>query len=159
MKKLAFVFLICTATLSNSYSQTKQDLIKELFKVMKQDSVIDRTFSATIPAMLKQVQSEGKDSLAKAKSQERIKATMPIVRDIAKRMMDEDMVVIYDKYFTESEIKDFIAFYKSPSGQKFVNTTPLIQKDLMTVMFQKYMPEMQKAMKEKMEEMKATENK
>jgi uncharacterized protein len=109
--------------------------------------------------MIKQVQSEGKDSLAKARSQERIKATMPIMKDIAKRMMDEDMVVIYDKYFTESEIKDYIAFYKSSSGQKFVNTTPLIQKDLMTVMFQKYMPEMQKAIKEKMEELKATENK
>jgi len=159
MKRLVFVTFLYIAASFNGYSQTKQELIKELFKVMHQDSVIDKSFSAMIPAMLKQVQSDEKDSLAKANSQERIKATMPIMKDIVKRMVDEDMVVIYDKYFTESEIKDFIAFYKSPSGQKFVKTTPAIQTDLMAVMFQKYMPEFRKASKAKMEEMKANEKK
>jgi uncharacterized protein len=159
MKKAVLVLLICSASFLSSYSQTKPELIKELFKVMHQDSVIDKTFSAMIPAMLKQVQSEAKDSLAKARSQETIKATMPIMRDIAKRMMDEDMVVLYDKYFTESEIKDFIAFYKTPSGQKLVKTQPEIQKELMPIMFQKYIPEIQKAIKAKTEEMKANEKK
>lgn len=159
MKKALLVLLICVAALFNGYSQTKTELIKELFKVMHQDSVIDKTFSAIIPTMLKQAQSGGKDSLAKARSQEMIKATMPIMRDIAKRMMDEDMVPIYDKNFNKKEIKDFIRFYKSRSGQKFVKTQPEIQKELMPIMFQKYMPEIQKATKAKMEELKAAQKK
>jgi len=76
-----------------------------------------------------------------------------------KRMINEDMVAIYDKNFAENEIKDFINFYKSPSGQKLVNTQPEIQKEIMTVFIQKYLPEIQKATKAKMEEMKAKTNK
>ncbi len=159
MKKSVLVVLFCAAAWISGYSQTKQDLIRELFRVMHQDSVIDKTFSSVIPSMLNQMQGQMKDSTAKARSQEAIKATMPVVRNIIKRMLDEDMVAIYDKNFTESEIKDFIAFYKSPSGQKLVNKTPEIQKELMPVFLQKYMPEMQKAMKEKMEEMKNQGNK
>ena len=159
MKKAVFVFLICATSFLSSSAQPKQELIKKLFKVMHQDSIIDKTFSTMIPAMLKQITSSAKDSLAKARSQEMIKATMPIMRDIAKRMMDEDMVIIYDKNFNKKEIKDFIRFYKSRSGQKFVKTQPEIQKELMPIMFQKYMPEMQKSIKAKMEEMKANEKK
>ena len=157
MKKAVLVLLICSTSFLSSYSQTKPELIKELFKVMHQDSVIDKTFSAMIPAMLKQITSGAKDSLAKARSQEMIKVTMPIMRDIAKRMMDEDMVIIYDKNFNKKEIKDFIRFYKSRSGQKFVKTQPEIQKELMPIMFQKYMPEIQKSIKAKIEELKAAE--
>ena len=77
------------------------------------------------------------------------------MKDIMKRMIDEDMVAIYDKNFAENEIKDFIAFYKSPSGQKLVKTQPENAKGTDAVFVQKYLPEIQKAMKEKMEEMKA----
>jgi uncharacterized protein len=159
MKKLVFVLLICTATLINGYSQTKQELIKELFKVMKQDSMIDKSFSSIIPSMINQMQSQAKDSTAKARSQEAMKSSMMVMKDIMKRLINEDMVAIYDKNFTESEIKDFITFYKSASGQKLVNTQPEIQKEQATVFIQKYLPEIQKATKEKMDELKAKENK
>jgi uncharacterized protein len=159
MKKLVLVVLICTATLINGYSQTKQDLIKELFKVMKQDSMIEKTFSSIIPSMFNQMQSQSKDSTAKARSQEAMKSSMSVMKDIMKRMINEDMVAIYDKNFAENEIKDFIAFYKSASGQKLVNTQPEIQKEIMTVFIQKYLPEIQKATKAKMEETKANEKK
>jgi hypothetical protein len=121
---------------------------------MKLDSVIDKTFSSIIPSMFNQMQSQMKDSTAKARSQEAMKSSMSVMKDIMKRMINEDMVAIYDKNFTENEINDFIKFYKSPSGQKLVNTQPEIQKEQATVFVQKYLPEIQKATKEKMEEMK-----
>ena len=43
------------------------------------------------------------------------------------------LVPIYDRYFTESEIKDLIKFYESPVGKKMVLNQPLILKDSMTV--------------------------
>jgi hypothetical protein len=154
MKKVLFVSLFCIATFINGYSQSKQELIKELFKVMKLDSAIDKTFSSIIPSMFNQMQSQMKDSTAKARSQEAMKSSMSVMKDIMKRMINEDMVAIYDKNFTENEINDFIKFYKSPSGQKLVNTQPEIQKEQATVFVQKYLPEIQKTTKEKMEEMK-----
>jgi hypothetical protein len=42
----------------------------------------------------------------------------------------EDMIVpVYDKYFTESEIDQLIAFYQSQIGQKLVEKLPLITRD------------------------------
>lgn len=161
MKKAAFLFLFCLSVVFNGYAQTKQEQIKELFKIMRQDSLIDKSFGTMIPTMMNQMLSHAKDSVSRAKAQQAIKmtmsVTMPVIKDIAKKMIDEDMVAIYDRYFTESEIKDFIAFYTSPSGQKFINVTPSIQKDMMMAMFQKYLPEIQKTMKAKLEELKAAE--
>lgn len=159
MKKLFIILFIGIAGITNGFSQTKQELIKELFKVMQQDSLMEKSFSAMIPAMMKQMQGQNKDSAAVARSQEVMKATIPVMRDILKNMMNEDMVGIYDKYFEENDLKDIIAFYKTPSGQKFLRTQPEIQKELMPIMFQKYVPQISRAMKEKMEELKAKENK
>lgn len=156
MKKLIIVLMFCFPVLMiNSYSQTKQESIKELFKAMKQDATVDRMFSSIVPLMMNQIKSQlPVDSLASAKADEMIKSTMQVVKDITKKMIDEDMVSLYDKNFSQNEINDYIAFYKSPSGQKLIEVTPEISKDLVMIMMQKYMPEIQKTLKEKSEEMK-----
>ena len=162
MKKVILVLMFCLPVfMTTSFSQTKQESIKELFKVMQQDSMMDKMFSSMIPSMMNQMKSQFpiKDSLMNVRSNEMMKSTMQTVKDITKKMLDEDMVGIYDKYFTQSEINDYIAFYKSPSGQKFIKVTPDISKDIMMVMMQKYMPEIQKTIKEKSEEMKNADKK
>jgi hypothetical protein len=161
MKKVVLALMIYLPTLMNSYSQTKQESIKELFHLMKQDSLIDKMLSSMIPSMMNQMKNQFpiKDSLANVRSNEMMKSTMQTGKEIIKKMIDEDMVALYDKYYSQNEINDYIAFYKSPSGQKYITATPDITKDLMMIMMQKYMPEIQKAMKAKIEEMKNTEKK
>jgi len=39
-------------------------------------------------------------------------------------LVDEIYIKIYDKYFTESEIKELILFYESPIGKKLLNLSP-----------------------------------
>lgn len=160
MKKVILVLMICIPSLMG-YSQTKQESIKELFHVMQQDSIMDKMFSSMIPSMIEQMKSQHpiNDSLANARSNEMMKAMMQTTRLIMKKMMDEDMVALYDKYFSQKEINDYIAFYKTPSGQKFIKVTPDISKDLMEIMMQKYVPEIQNAVKTKVEEMKMSEKK
>lgn len=159
MKKVVLVSLFCVAALINGYSQTKQESIKELLHLMQQDSLTDKMFTSMIPSMLNQMQSQIKDSTSIARSEERMNSTMQSIKEISKKLINEDMVALYDKYFSQNEINDFIAFYKSPSGQKFIKVTPDIQKDLMMIMMQKYMPEIRKAIKTKTEEMKKTDKK
>jgi hypothetical protein len=160
MKKVVLVLMICIPSLMG-YSQTKQESIKELFHVMQQDSIMDKMFSTMIPSMMSQMERPNatKDSLATARSNEMMKSTLQTTRGILKKMMDEDMVALYDKYFSQKEINDYIVFYKSPSGQKFIKVTPDISKDLMGIMIQKYIPEIQNAIKAKAEEMKMSEKK
>ena len=156
MKKVVLVLMICIPSLM-SYSQTKQESIKNLFHVMQLDSIMDKTFSSMIPAMMTQLKNE--DPLVNEHYNEMMKTSMQTAKEIVKKMMDEDMVVVYDKYFSQNEINDYISFYKSPSGQKFIEMTPNISKDLMMIMMQKYMPEFQKNIKEKTGELKKSEKK
>lgn len=148
MKKNILVLIFCLPVfITNCNSQTKQESIRELFNIMHQESMVDKMFSSMIPSMMSQMKSQtpAKDSLAN----ERMKTSLQNVKNITKKMLNEDMVEIYDKYFTQSEINDYIAFYKSPSGQKFIQTTPDVTKDLMTIMMQKYMPEIRKSIQVK----------
>jgi hypothetical protein len=38
---------------------------------------------------------------------------------------------IYDKFFTEAELKDLLAFYKSPTGRKFIAILPQISAEML----------------------------
>ena len=149
MKKAIFGIMFCFIAFSNGYSQTKQESIKELFQLMRSDSLTDRMFSAMIPAIQKQAQGQIKDSATLAHSNEMMVTMMQSVKEISKKMINEDMVTIYDKYLTQNEINDLISFYKTPTGQKFIKIMPEMQKEIMTVMYQKYMPEILKSIKPK----------
>lgn len=155
MKKLFLLLLFCLPFLINSaYSQTKQESIKELFKCMNQDSMTDEMLNAIIPAMVNQMKNQfsPEDSSFYESFQEMMKSVAESTRVMTKQMIDGEMIELYDKYFSEAEINDFLTFYKSPSGQKFVKVTPDLMKDLMVVMTQKYMPEIQRSIKSKFEE-------
>ncbi|MDD3321780.1 MAG: DUF2059 domain-containing protein [Paludibacter sp.] len=157
MKKLIFLFLFSVCFLSTTFAQTtKQKSIKELFIVMRNDSMMNKMLDSMVPAMANQMNSQANDSLARAKSVDIMNVSMQAVKVLIPQMMD-DMALIYDKYFTEKEINDFIVFYKSPSGQKYLSQTPEIMKEFMGTMMQKYVPEMQKAMKLKFEELKKSD--
>lgn len=69
-------------------------------------------------------------------------------------LIEEMTMASYDKYFTLEEIKDVTAFYKSPTGQKMLKTTPAIFADLMQTMTEKVYPKMLEVITESEEEMK-----
>jgi hypothetical protein len=56
-------------------------------------------------------------------------------KDMIKEMDDlyEKVAVIYDKHFTEDDLKAIIAFYESPIGKKMVKETPEIIRESMDV--------------------------
>ncbi len=138
MKKLVLIFVLCTFAISNSYSQTKQESIKELFHLMQKDSIIDRTCTTMMPFLLKMTQR--KDSTLTDTERNSLNSTLQKVKDISAKMQVEEMA-LYDKYFSQNEILDLIAFYKTQSGRRFIELTPKIQNDLMLIVQQKYTQE------------------
>ena len=158
MKKTIFLLLFSVCFFSGAFAQSKQESIKELIHIMRNDSLMNKTIDAMIPSMVNQMQSEKKDSTGKARTMEVAKIAMESVKEMMPKMMDE-MAVSYDKYFTEQEINDFIAFYKSPSGQKYISVMPEMMKDMMGNMMKNYLPAMKKSMEAKMEEFKKKEKK
>jgi hypothetical protein len=159
MKKVILSSIFCFFILASSHAQTKQASIKELFHLMQTDSIMEKTFASIVPSMLNQMPCALKDSASLAQRDKMMGGVMKIAKDICTKMINEDMVVIYDKYFSQAEVDDFIRFYKTPAGQKFIKMTPTIQGDLMNIMMQKYMPEMTKSIATAVTEIATKESK
>jgi len=61
-------------------------------------------------------------------------AVVPVLTDkMTARIneMEDSIVEIYANNFSGAELRDLIAFYKSPTGQKFLQKTPLITQQTM----------------------------
>jgi len=77
----------------------------------------------------------------------------------SKKLINEDMVNIYDKYFTEQDILKYIDFYNSPEGKKFIEQSPNIQKDLMTNIINNYLPDLKNKFRNKLDELNKNKDK
>jgi hypothetical protein len=55
--------------------------------------------------------------------------------------MQTEEMALYDKYFSQKEIQELIAFYKTETGKKFIDMTPKMKNELSQIVRQKYMPE------------------
>ena len=45
----------------------------------------------------------------------------------------EKLIPLYDKYFNENDLKALVEFYKSPVGQKYMDATPAMTKEIIDV--------------------------
>jgi hypothetical protein len=137
MRKFILVPAIVTCICLSANAQGKKESIKQLFSLMQQDSLINSSFAAMTTSIVSSM-NLNLDSAANQRYEKILAKSMEASKQIAKKLLNEDMVEIYDKYFTQQEIDDFIAFYKSPSGKKMIDRVPSIQKDVMLVMTKKY---------------------
>lgn len=131
MKKLftmlLLVFLIYGVNFSNE--TIKQKKIKELFEVMN----------------VKETNEEMVKMIGDVNSSEFTEEQYKILEKEALLAMDyytNQMMMLYDKYFTEKEINDMLSFYKTPSGKKSVMETPKLIKELLEDMMVNYYPVM-----------------
>ena len=167
MKKIIVIIATLTAFIDGqAQTQQKKESIKLLFHLMKQDSLIDKTIDV-MTASMSQMTARFKDSTVNTDTANSVDMnelsinmnrtmakSMERTKEVMKKLMDEEMVDIYDKYFTQQEINDFIAFYRSKSGQKMIDRIPDIQKDAMTIISKKFTSEFQQSMVKEMEGMK-----
>ncbi|MCJ7664126.1 MAG: DUF2059 domain-containing protein [Desulfobacterales bacterium] len=51
---------------------------------------------------------------------------------------------VFSKHYTVAEVKELTAFYESPIGQKFISTTQTVMQESLTIMNEKYAPQVQK---------------
>ena len=76
--------------------------------------------------------------------------------------MIEVIVPVYQRHFTDADLDAVLAFYSSPTGQKFLNETPQILQETMMAMGpmqQKMMQEMMQKMQQRMEKLMEEEKK
>lgn len=137
-----------TAEAQTDSSDEKTGLILELVSLLKtEEQMKDSTnaylesFEASTPEIVKRM-SEGMTGLSatertKLEEQTRVMMTnvskefrVRISREVDYKSFIRDQIVpIYEKTFTISEIRDLIAFYKTPTGQKSINSMPTVLRE------------------------------
>lgn len=156
---LPFALLIALASQAQAQHAAKKEKIKALFASMHQDSLIIKTLDGMTASMVNSMSTIFNDTAytnhgvdVSKVTQKLMERSMQRSKVTALRLLNEDMVDIYDKHFTIEEIEDFSTFYKSRSGQKLLSEMPDITKDVMAVMTTKYQKDFQASLMKDLEE-------
>lgn len=151
---------LALSLLGQAQNLTKKEKIKVLFSVMHQDSLMIKTIDAMTSSMVNNMTKMLSDTTyskmdfdVSKMTEKLMQRSMQKSKENALKLLNEDMVDIYDKYFTVEEVDDFISFYKSNSGQKLLAQMPDITKDIMAVMTTKYQVDFQQSLMKDIEEM------
>jgi uncharacterized protein len=157
---LSVALFFTLTTQGQSQNSSKKEKIKTLFALMHQDSLMIKTIDAMTTSMVKNMTTMFNDTTYTKMGIDISKMTQKIMeksmqrsKESAMKLLNGDMVDIYDKYFTIEEIDDFSVFYKSRSGQKMLTQMPDITKDIMNVMTTKYQADFQQSFMKDIQEM------
>jgi hypothetical protein len=137
-----------------TFGQEKQDDLKKLFELMNSAKTIDNIMDNMMPILKEQASSQIKGTDAGDKLNKYMDFVMNEVKELSKKVVNEEMIPLYDKHFTQDEIKELIRFYESPTGKKLIQVTPELTKELMEKM-SKHIPAFQKKLQDKLMEYSA----
>lgn len=103
-------------------------------------------------------------SLATIPNQEQYKDIIEDVirQNLAFSKVEDQYIDLHVKLFTEQELQDLIAFCKTPTGKKYVEASPVLNKEmtnLMIPLIQQTMEELSKRLSERAKELRAKEKK
>lgn len=139
----------------------KRALIKELFEATGVTKNIDAVLDAITAQQEKDLprniaQSVARDTNLTPKEQaaleEKLKQSSVRVnqrmREVFQRISYLQVILdiaapIFDKHFTETELKDLIAFYQSPVGKKSIELMPVMMTEMMAKMSEVLLPRIQ----------------
>ena len=109
-----FVLGIFLSSATFSQSTTKQDLIREYLVLTGQKKAATQMVSTII------------ESYKKAAHGVTDAFWEQFQKEISTDDLLEMVIPVYDKHFTEDDIREMIAFTKSPIGRKMAEKTPMI---------------------------------
>lgn len=144
------IFLCCfVSAKAQEISSTKRAAIKELIVITKMSETSDMIFNLFMDNMENQITQDTIKTFSddKSLSPKQREETISLATDFFKELFSEiktslnkkalfnepyEEVVIkaYDKHFTEGEINEIVAFYKTPTGRKTIDKIPAIMMEI-----------------------------
>ena len=124
MKKSLLILSFCVLSLSvNAQSTSKSQKINQLLELTGSGKMGIQVMNQ----MMEHLKSSSSDSKAKTEFLEEFK------KEVKAEDITNMIIPIYDKYYTESDIDQLIAFYNSPIGKKMISTMPQVMQESMVV--------------------------
>lgn len=91
--------------------------VRELLQLLEVEKSIETSLMVTAEALVGQASLP---EASKAKLENFLRET------IGYKAIESDLIRLYQKNFTSSEIQDMIQFYKTPTGRKLAKTLPVL---------------------------------
>ena len=132
MGKVLLLSLLIFSSSLYAEQNTKQQKIDELIKVMNLDSMVDSMYGQ-VEGMMKGMSDQmgGKPSEQTIFDKYYGDMTTVLKTEMSWAKMQPMMVNVYDKHFSEQEIADMLAFYKTDTGQKILEKMPVVMQESM----------------------------
>ena len=138
---LAIIFLVASAVfaqqptpLTSDDPASKED-IQKLFEVMQ----IHQQMRQVMDAMMKQQTAMIDETLKKRYPQTSAAET---VKDMPMDAMLDDMIPIYQRHFSKTDIDAMSIFYASPTGQKMMREMPALTSESMQASYARMQKQM-----------------
>ncbi len=147
MKKTLFISLILLASLQ-LFSQTKQEKINKFVAIVNSEENTNKSFDN----MLQFMKQQSSQDLTQEQQDELYTFMVAEMKIISNKAFTEFYPEVYDKYFSEKDIDEFLKFYQSPSGQKFLKVSPDIQNEFIQNYMSKQVVFLQKKIEQKKKE-------
>ena len=127
---LVLALLLIVPVRAQSPDADSEAAAKELVSVIK----VSDQFKTLLPLIFKQLKPAIVQNRADVERD--YDALVPILQDRMMARISElegSIVTVYASNFSASELRDLIAFYKTPTGQKLLAKTPVIAQQTMAV--------------------------
>jgi len=160
MKRAVSIFVgilvfIAAGLLASAQDQTRRALAEELLNVVQVKENTEKTFAMIkqlVDAQIEKMKNAAGPTAKTAEAAARIDKIMDLVKqEFSWDKMKNEYVALYAETFTEAELKDITAFYKTPSGQAFIKKQPELMKRSMELSQKRMsdiMPKLQAMIKE-----------
>jgi uncharacterized protein len=132
-RKLALLLLIisCLPLAARADDASKMAKIHEFFKIAKLNELTDQTRKQMIDQMKAGMVQKLLGVSMSASQQQKLddftdKVSVVISQALSWDSLEPEYAKIYADNYTEQQIDDLIAFYKSPTGQVMVEKTPIL---------------------------------
>ncbi|MEL0641064.1 DUF2059 domain-containing protein [Pseudoalteromonas aliena] len=132
MGKVLLLSLLIFSSSLYAEQSTKQQEIDELISVMNLDSMVDSMYDQ-VEGMIKGMSGKMDVKPSEQAIFDKYYGDMTTVlkTEMSWAKMQPMMVNVYDKHFSEQEIADMLAFYKTDTGQKILKKMPVVMQESM----------------------------
>jgi uncharacterized protein len=152
MKKILLIVMLSALCLSSSLAAQEKPIAKDfhddivtLIEIEGFKNIISQyaeMLTTIMTSQIKQISPNAPDAMIKIGTDE----AMKIMNENISILLDKK-IMLYAKYYTQQDVKDLIAFYKTPVGQKMIKIMPALSKeatDISLAWAQELMPELNK---------------
>jgi hypothetical protein len=127
----------------------KED-VKKLFNVMlsrEQMSQMLQQLFAQMRSMNREQMKKRRPDVSDAELAQMDQQSQDLIKNFPLDAMLSDMIPVYQRHFTKSDIEALTAFYSSPPGQKFLREMPTVTAETMRAVYPRIQAEVDAALK------------